>query len=104
DYQAFVAKVRSQLPEAEIIFISLSPSIARWKQADKEKSVNSMVEAWTRKEPRLKYIETFDMVLGADRQPRAELFVADKLHFNAEGYKLLAEQVRPFVSKPKRDF
>ena len=39
------------------------------------------------------------MVLGADGQPRAELFVADKLHFNAEGYKLLAAQVRPYLNE-----
>jgi lysophospholipase L1-like esterase len=39
------------------------------------------------------------MVLGPDGQPRPELFVADKLHFNAAGYKLLAEKVRPFVPK-----
>ena len=44
--------------------------------------------------PHLKYIETYDMVLGADGQPRPELFVEDKLHFNAEGNKLLAERIR----------
>jgi lysophospholipase L1-like esterase len=35
------------------------------------------------------------MVLGSDGQPRPELFIADQLHFNAEGYKLLAAKVRP---------
>jgi lysophospholipase L1-like esterase len=25
--------------------------------------------------------------------------VADRLHFNAEGYKLMANRVRPFLSK-----
>jgi len=38
-------------------------------------------------------------VLGADGQPRPELFIADKLHLSAAGYKLLAECVRPFLSK-----
>lgn len=99
DYQAFVAKVHAKLPETEIVFISLSPSIARWKQADKEKAVNRMVEEFTRKAPHLQYIETYALPLGADGQPRPELFVADKLHFSAEGYKLLAASVRPFLSK-----
>jgi lysophospholipase L1-like esterase len=35
------------------------------------------------------------MTLTPDGQAREELFVADKLHFNAEGYKLLAERLRP---------
>jgi len=29
------------------------------------------------------------------------LFVADKLHFNDEGYELLVERVRPFLPKAK---
>ena len=32
-------------------------------------------------------------------QTRPELFVADQLHFNAEGYKLLIPRVRPFLPK-----
>jgi hypothetical protein len=99
DFKDFVAKVRQKLPETEIVFISLSPSIARWKQADKEKSLNTMVEDYIRGKPRLKYVETYSVPLGPEGQPRPELFVADKLHFSAEGYKLLAERVRPFLSK-----
>jgi len=99
DYKEFVTKVQAKLPEAEIVFISLSPSIARWKQADKEKALNKLIEDYAKKTPRLKYIETYDLPLGADGQPRAELFVSDKLHFNAEGYKVLAERVRPFLPK-----
>ena len=49
--------------------------------------------------PHLKYIEDYDMVLGADGKVRPELFVEDKLHFNAEGYKLLVERVRPYLPK-----
>src|SRR6059036_1982948 len=99
DFKEFVAKIHSKLPETEIAFISLSPSIARWKQADKEKAVNTLIEEYVRRIPRLKYIETYPMPLGPDGQPRPELFVADKLHFNAEGYKLLAERVRPYLPK-----
>ena len=68
-------------------------------QADKEKAVNKMVEDFVRGKPHLKYIETYDLVLGNDGKPRAELFVEDKLHFNAEGYKLLVARVRPFLPK-----
>jgi lysophospholipase L1-like esterase len=97
DYKDFVAKVHGKLPETNIFFISLSPSIARWKQADKEKALNVLIKDYIAGKPHLKYIETYDMVLGADGQPRAELFVEDKLHFNADGNKLLAERVRPHL-------
>ena len=95
DFQGFVSKVHSKLPRTEIVFIGLSPSISRWQQADKERTLNQMVQAYAKQAPRVKYIETFDIVLGADGQPRPELLLSDRLHFNAEGYKLLAEKVRP---------
>jgi lysophospholipase L1-like esterase len=99
DYKNFVAKVHAKLPETDLYFISLSPSIARWKQHEQEKELNNRVKEFIAGKPHLKYIETYDMVLGADGQPRPELFVEDKLHFNAEGNKLLAERVRPHLPK-----
>jgi lysophospholipase L1-like esterase len=99
DFKGFVAKIQTKLPETEIVFIALSPSIARLKQADKEKTANRLVAEYIEGKPHLRYIETYDMVLGPDGQPRPELFLADKLHFNAAGYQLLAEKVRPCLRK-----
>ena len=53
--------------------------------------------AYTKTDPRLVYIETYDTTLDAKGQPRPELFVEDKLHFSPEGYKLLIDRVRAFV-------
>ncbi len=98
DFKEFVSVVQAGLPEAEIFYISLSPSPARWKQADKEKALNAMVEEFARQTPRVKYIETFPMVLSAEGTPRPELFSKDRLHFNAAGYQLLKERVQPYLS------
>ena len=51
-----------------------------------------MIKEYIEGKPRLKYIETYDMVLGPDGFARANSFVEDKLHFNAEGNRLLAER------------
>ena len=60
-----------------------------------EKALNDQIKGYCRSRPYLKYIETYSLPLGPDSQPRPELFVADKLHFNEAGYKLLVERVRP---------
>jgi lysophospholipase L1-like esterase len=101
EYKEFVAKLHSKLPKTEIVFISLSPAISRWKEADANRALNKMVESYVQGKPRLGYIETYEMVLGSDGQPRPELFVSDKLHFNAEGYKLLAQRVRDWLAAHK---
>lgn len=99
DFQAFVAAVHAKLPETDIVYISLCPSVARWKQAEITKELNAKVAAFIQGKPHLRYVETFDMAYDAAGNARPELFIKDRLHFNAEGYKLLAERVRADVEK-----
>jgi lysophospholipase L1-like esterase len=98
DFREFVARVRTKLPQTEIVFIGLCPSIARWQEAEATKVLNGLVQAYARGQDRVRYLESYALSLGADGRPRPELFVADQLHFNAEGYRLLAERVRPFLT------
>jgi lysophospholipase L1-like esterase len=97
DFKAFVTTVHARLPEVDIFFISWSPTPSRWQNRDQEAALNRLVAAYAHQTPHLVYIEAGDMVLGADGRPRAELFREDQLHFNAAGYRLLAERVRPFL-------
>lgn len=99
DFRAFVAKVHEKLPDAQIAYIALSPSIARWDEKQKGEALNRMIREYTREIPGLKYIAAESISLGPDGKPRPELFVADKLHFSPEGYKLLAESVRPHLPR-----
>jgi hypothetical protein len=94
DFQEFITVVHAKLPETEIVFISWNPTPSRWKQHEQEQALNRLVENFAHQTPHLKYIETYDLPLGVDGRPRPELFVADQLHFNAEGYRLLTERVR----------
>jgi lysophospholipase L1-like esterase len=97
DFAEFVEKVQGKLPRTEIIFISQCPAPARWGEVDKNRELNRMVRKMAMKMPRVSYVDTWDMSLRNDGKAREELFIADKLHFNGEGYKLLAERVRPYL-------
>ncbi len=99
DFKEFVALVHAKLPETEIVFISQNPTNARLEQNDKEQAYNKMVKEFVKQTPHMQYCEMTDLVLDKDGKVRSELFVADKLHFNAEGNKLMAERVRPFLPK-----
>jgi lysophospholipase L1-like esterase len=99
DFKNFVAKIRTKYPEIPIVFISISPSASRWAEAATAKAANALIAAYIRETPHLQYVETYDMVLGADGKPRPELFVEDQLHFTPAAYKLLAERVRPVLPK-----
>ncbi len=99
DFKQFTAVVHAQLPQTEIVFLSLSPSPARWKQHEQEKELNRRVQEFVRESPHLKYLEAYDLPLDVQGLPRPELFVSDQLHFNAQGYQLLADRVRPLFAE-----
>ena len=99
DYQAFVAKVHARLPRTQIVYVSLSPAPARWSEREDYKTLNTLIAKYVGERPYLKYVETYDIVLGPDGQARPELFVADKLHLSDEGYRLLVDRVRPALPK-----
>ena len=97
DYQEFCSNAHEKLPGTKVVWLSWDHTPSRWKQADKEKRLNQLVKDYTESAPWLLYIDTADMVMGPDGKPRPELFLSDQLHLNADGYKLLAEKVRPYL-------
>jgi lysophospholipase L1-like esterase len=99
DFKEFVATVRAKFSDTEIYFISCTHTPARWQNRDREKKMNGLIQEYVRAKPHLQYIETGPLALGTNGRPRAELFRDDQLHFNAAGYKLLADSVRPFLPK-----
>ena len=102
DYKDFVSAIHAKLPQTEIIYIGLAPTIARITQVGKGNVLNGLIREWSAKNPKLKYVDCANLSVGSDGQPRAELFLPDKLHFNDAGYKLLAERVRPFLPAPAK--
>jgi lysophospholipase L1-like esterase len=99
DFKAFVAKVHAKLPETEIVFLSWNNSPSRWPAAARERALNQLIADFAKEQARVKYLDVADLTLDATGQPRAELFVGDRLHLNTEGYRLLAERVRPHLLK-----
>jgi lysophospholipase L1-like esterase len=99
DFKAFVAAVHAKLPKTEVVFTGVNPTNARWGQLDKQTKLNGLIKGWTEKTPGTGFIDCYDVSLGADGKPRKELFLDDQLHFNAEGYKVLAERIRPYLPK-----
>ena len=85
DFQAFVEKVRARLPKVRIAYLTINATPARWANVEREKKANQLIKNYIDKGKNLDYIDTFDATMCADGKPREELFIKDRLHFNAEG-------------------
>jgi lysophospholipase L1-like esterase len=102
DFKTFVEKVRAKLPEVRMAYMPINASPSRWANAEREKQANQLIKAYITTGKNLDYIDAYDATLGADGKPREDLFVQDRLHFNAEGYKVLAAIVRKHLPAPAR--
>lgn len=99
DFKTYCEKVREKLPEVRISFLNLNPSPSRWAQFEKQKQANALIKAWIATQKNIDYIDIVDALLGPDGKPREELFVADKLHPSAEGYKIRTAAIKPVLMK-----
>lgn len=97
DHKALVAKIRAKLPDVRIVLTGVNPSPLRWAQAGTQKEANRLLKEYAQSGDNLDFIDLWDQFLGPNGQPRADLFVADRLHNNAAGYKVRAEAVRPHL-------
>ena len=97
DFQTFANLIHNRAPEARIVYLPIKPSTARWKLWPQMKRANALVEALSKNDDRLLYIDIATPMLGADGQPRDELFLDDGLHLNATGYRLWTKILAPHL-------
>ena len=98
-FEAWVAKLKEKLPKTELCFLEITTSPSRWEQREKVIAANQLIKPLCEKAG-VKFIAIREKLLGPDGAPREELFVADRLHLNADGYRILADAVRPFLPTP----
>ena len=79
EYKDFVAVIHAKLPQAEIIYIGLAPTVARIKEVEKGNALNALIRDYAAGNPLLKFVDCADMSVGIDGQPRVDLFLPDKL-------------------------
>ncbi len=96
DFKAFARKVHARLPNTKIVFWSMTPSVRRLANWDRESRANELIRANMASGKNMVYIDASRSTLGADGKPRPELFT-DGLHFNAEAYKISAKLLRPYL-------
>ena len=99
DFKAFVGKVRARLPKTDICFIEITSSPLRWAQREEVVEANRLIRAFCEQTQGVRFIAVREKLFGENGEPRVELFASDRLHPNADGYKIIAAAIRPFLPK-----
>lgn len=88
DVQAFVARLRRDLPGVRIGFLSIKPSPSREAQLPLQQAANRLVREWIATQRGIDYIDVATPLLDAGGRPDPRYFLGDRLHLNAQGYAL----------------
>lgn len=99
DFRAFVSRLRRDLPGVRIGYLAIKPSPARIDQLARQQQANALVRRWAATQSRVDFIDVATPMLDAQGQPRAALFLDDRLHMNAAGYALWRSVVAPYLER-----
>jgi lysophospholipase L1-like esterase len=105
-FQELFRLIRSQLPSAKITFVSMKPSPYMWGANPLKKDFsatvinsNQLIKKFIATQSNASYVDSYSKLLkwpGGYLRP--ELYKSDKLHLNAEGYKILTLALKPHLT------
>lgn len=88
--------IRKQLGnKSNITFISIKPSISRWRLEAKIVAANTLIANFIEKQTNANFINIHNAMLQGDGSVMKDIFNADNLHMNAKGYAIWQKIIAP---------
>jgi lysophospholipase L1-like esterase len=97
DFQAFRAKLHAALPEARLIYLSLTYAPSRQRVHDALRTANRLIAADCATDPRCTFVDVSTPVLDANGHTRPELYQEDQLHMLPAGYAIWTKVLAPYL-------
>lgn len=95
--------IRTQLPaNTPIVYLSLKPSIARWSMHERMDGANTLIKNFISTQKNIQFLDVYSKMLDKDGTPLKDIFIADKLHMNANGYKIWQKLITPLLLKGEK--
>lgn len=96
-FKEFARKMKAELPDTELYFLSIKPSLARWSMYDEMKEANKKIKRYAYWHKNVIFVDVSSPMIGEDGKPRPELYIGDGLHMTREGYNLWTKVLRPYI-------
>lgn len=89
--------VRAEKPNAEIIFISIKPSVRRLKDKARIERTNALIKDFVGQQPNTAYADVYSVMFTADGELYPEHYRADGLHLTPKGYEVWKKVISEFI-------
>lgn len=81
--------------KSNITFISIKPSVSRWRLESKIIEANTLIANFIAKQTNANFINIHNAMLQGDGSVMKDIFIADNLHMNAKGYAIWQKIIAP---------
>ena len=98
-FEELFGMIRSRLPKASILYVSIKPSPSRQNLLPKMREANGRIRSFLNKKKRTAFVDIYPEMINDEGKPRPELFIGDQLHMNKEGYLIWQKAIKPYLLK-----
>ena len=89
--------LRKEKPEAEIIFISIKPSVRRLKDKERIEQTNALIKEFVEQQMNTAYADVYNPMFTPKGELFPEHYREDGLHLTTEGYAVWKEVISKYI-------
>ena len=98
-FTTFFNMLRRDLPDANIVYISIKPSPSREKFMPVMVNANAMIKKFLASQKNTTFVDVYNKMLDGSGKLRPELYRDDMLHMKPVGYEIWKEQLAPVLMR-----
>lgn len=91
--------IRNNLPNENIVFVSIKPSPSRARLMKKMEQANLLIQTYLSIQQQTAFADVYHKMLNADGTVMKDIFLEDNLHMNPKGYAIWQKVIQPYLLK-----
>lgn len=97
--EKLVGKIRLTDEKVKITYVSIKPSPSRRELMPKFIAANERISQFLKKQKNASFVDVYHKMLDKKGSPLKNIFLADSLHMNAQGYVIWQKAIKPQLLK-----
>jgi lysophospholipase L1-like esterase len=99
DFCVLYGMIKAKLPNAEVYYIAIKPSLNRWNKVIEMQKANTMINEYLNSKPNAAFVDIFSPMIDFTGKPSEKWFLEDGLHMTDEGYQLWTKILAPYIKE-----
>lgn len=85
--------------KTEVVFVSIKPSVSRWKLEEKFVETNEKIKKYIESKSHASFVNVHTAMLKPDGEVMTDIFIKDNLHMNPKGYEIWQGIIAPTLKR-----